>query len=372
MKFKHIDKNRKASTIKIIGKHIEHYRRMMIVVSSFMVAAALFFAIYWEFDEITSGVVDDYLYLGSHLLFLAVSILMIVMLVLNKYKKVSTKTLAIWIHVHAVLIVIWASLVCVLDLKIGLPPLIYFIACTAMAGLYVLEPIFFTTLIGLSLTSIIISQAVNNYSYFTGKFFIENIINTVIYIILIILIAFRHFRVTIREYEAKDKLEILTYNDELTGLLNERSYVIAVDKINEDIKNNKEEPFAVVLMDVNNLKATNDAHGHRYGCHLVVKCGHDLPTIFTSSKLFHIGGDEFVAIVYGEDLEKLGETIQKFDQNMVYSIITYEGVELIFSVARGYAIYQKGDKFQDVLQRADNEMYAHKKSIKEKYNFKGR
>ena len=57
---------------------------------------------------------------------------------------------------------------------------------------------------------------------------------------------------------------------------------------------------------------------------------------------------------------------------MTYSLIQYEGKELIFSVARGFTCYQEGDRYQDVLQRADNEMYTNKKAIKEKYNMKGR
>ena len=56
--------------------------------------------------------------------------------------------------------------------------------------------------------------------------------------------------------------------------------------------------------------------------------GHTLPTLFKASKLFHVGGDEFVAIVK-ENLEK---TMEKFDQAM----------------------------------------YENKKYLKEKYNMKGR
>ena len=125
-------------------------------------------------------------------------------------------------------------------------------------------------------------------------------------------------------------------------------------------------------MDVNNLKATNDAYGHRYGCSLVVRCGKTLPTLFKSSYLFHGVGDEFIAIVVGEDLVNFEETMKRFDEAMLYSLVEYEGKELIFSVARGYSISQENQKFKDVLQIADDEMYKNKKFLKEKYNMKGR
>ena len=158
----------------------------------------------------------------------------------------------------------------------------------------------------------------------------------------------------------------------ITGLLNERSYLASIEEINEGIASGKINQFAVILMDLNNLKATNDAYGHRFGCHLVVKAGKDLPSIFKSSKLFHIGGDEFLAIVMDEDYERFNQLIEEFDKAFRYSLIEYEGQQLIFSIARGYSSYQKGDKYKDVLQRADEMMYQNKAEIKSTYKMKSR
>ena len=57
---------------------------------------------------------------------------------------------------------------------------------------------------------------------------------------------------------------------------------------------------------------------------------------------------------------------------MLYSIVNYDGVDLIFSVARGYSIRKEGEHYKDVLQIADSEMYVNKKYLKEKYNMKDR
>ena len=193
-------------------------------------------------------------------------------------------------------------------------------------------------------------QGLHHYSFFSNEYLLENIFDVFMYVAIVIATAFRQFHITIKEFRYQEKLEHLTYFDELTGLLNERSYVNSVDQINEDIKNHKIENFAVVLMDVNNLKATNDAYGHRYGCHLVVRCGHTLPEVFKTSKLFHVGGDEFLAIVFGKDYENFEETTQNFAKTFDYSLIQYEGKELIFSVAHGYSLYQEGDRFQVLIQ----------------------
>ena len=367
-----VDRERKKSTFEIIGEHVEKYRISMIVVSIVVSLIALFFCIYWQFDENSGGALSDNLYLASHITFLILSQIMLIFLILNKYKKVSTKVLSIYTHIHSFLLISWATFVCVLDLDLGITPFIYLIAATVIAGLFILEPIFYTVCALASFLTILIFQIINRFTFFEGPYQFEHIAEMVIFVGITIFICFRHFNVTISEHKAKKRLEEMTYYDELTGLLNERSYVTITEQINENIKNEKEEPFAVILMDVNNLKATNDAYGHRYGCSLVVKCGHTLPELFTTSKLFHVGGDEFVAIVVDEDYENFDSLYNHFLEVMTYSLVEFEGVELIFSVASGYAKYEKGDRYQDVLQRADKMMYQNKAEIKAKYNMKGR
>ena len=71
------------SNMEIIGLHIEKYRIMMIVIASVIAAIALFFSIYWEFDENSAGTLVDNVYLASYITFLALSVLMVTFLVLN-------------------------------------------------------------------------------------------------------------------------------------------------------------------------------------------------------------------------------------------------------------------------------------------------
>ena len=77
-------------------------------------------------------------------------------------------------------------------------------------------------------------------------------------------------------------------------------------------------------------------------------------------------------MVLGEDFDNLEKLIEEFKKTFDYSLIEFDGHELIFSVAHGEAIYQKGDRFQDVLQRADKKMYQNKKELKEKYGMESR
>lgn len=377
MNVKRISDKEKLSFMSIVDNHVRKYRTIMIVFSILVAIASIGMIIYWNYDELSAGEVGDNIYMVAHVLFLASSLSMAIVLLLDKYSsKVKFKTLAYATHIYSFELIALSTVLCILDLSIGLSPFIYLLACVAVAGLFVTEPRFFIGMVVVSFLSILVSGIVFNYEFFSDKSSIEvlteDIINFSIFAVLVSLVCLRHYTVTTREHKAMEKLHILTYYDELTGLLNERSYLEEIERINKAISEGKEKGFAVVLMDVNNLKATNDAYGHRYGCSLVVRCGHTLPTIFFSSKIFHIGGDEFLAIVRGDDYADFVDTMRRYDSAMLYSIVQYEGVDLIFSVARGYSFYQEGDRYQDVLQRADKEMYINKKDLKEKYNMKGR
>ncbi len=165
---------------------------------------------------------------------------------------------------------------------------------------------------------------------------------------------------------SRNKYIKLSYTDRLTGLGNESSYLRKIEQIE---RKSKTAPirFAVVFLDVNGVKMTNDQYGHRYGCHLIVTTGQTLPSIFPTSDLYHIGGDEFVAIVKGEDLTYLNDRLLALDAALRYREIVYDGKELILSVAHGVSIYREGEKYSTVVQRADEDMYQNKRAIKMQY-----
>ena len=365
-------KDKIVRNMRIIGLHYEKYRLMMIIASSLVAAAALFFSIWWEFDPTTDGELIDNTYLAASLIFLGLSVLVIVFLILNKYRIIKTTALAVLIHIYTLLLVLWGTLVAVLDLSIGISPFIYIIVLTTIAGIFIVEPIFYAVLTTSSFAIIMLMEHLNRFVFFTNEYMVENIFNTFMFAVIIALTAFRHFNITIKEWTAQERLEKLSYIDELTGLLNERSYVNAVDGLNEHIKTGKAEKFAIVMMDLNNLKATNDAYGHRFGCHLVVECGHVLPTVFKTSKLFHVGGDEFIAIVMGPDLLHFDERMETFKKTLEFSYHEYDGVQLIFSVAHGESVHEEGEPYSATLQRADEAMYINKKWLKETHGMKGR
>ena len=356
----------------LLTKHIIRHRALMIIASTIISLIALLFVLFWQFDENDINTFVDYFYLFGNIFFLVISVGLTVALILSRFIKYKTNALAIIIHIYVLLLIAWGTIVCIFDLRIGLSPIFYLMIFTIVAGIFFVEPLFFCLIVITSAICTFVFTFKSSISFFSGSEGVENIISFTIYIVVILLIGAEHFGITINNYRIEKKLEHLTYFDDLTGLLNERSYLKEIEDVDKKLESNELKEFAVILMDLNNIKATNDTYGHRYGCHLIVRCGHTLPDYFKSSSLFHIGGDEFVAIVYGEDYQRLDEILKIFDDDLSYSKIEYEGHELIFSLAHGYAKYEVGMKYKDVLQKADDAMYNNKKLIKEKYGMKQR
>lgn len=166
--------------------------------------------------------------------------------------------------------------------------------------------------------------------------------------------------------ESNRRYRILSYTDMLTGLGNETLYVRTVDRL-ERLIHRGHATFAIAVMDVNGVKSTNDQYGHRYGCHLIVTAGKKLPEIFPHSRLFHIGGDEFVAILTGEDYRQIETRIEAFREALSCKTISFENTELTLSVAIGYAFHKEGESYSDTFQRADKQMYKNKRAMKDQY-----
>ena len=363
-----INKENKEKFIKIVGRYIEKYRYMLIGFAALIAAASLALSIYWEFDEVSFGIIWDYVYLGVHIGFLLISLLLILLLLLNKIKKISNYAAAIINHIYAFIIVALATVLCISDLSHGESPMLYITAIVTVAGLFVMDPKFFLLLISLTALAIGLYSIHEPYPFFSDNYAIETILISVAFLFAVFLICLHHYNIIKREYKAVTALEKLTYYDELTGLLNERSYMLAVDSIDEAKKIGKSKRFGILMMDLNNLKATNDLHGHHFGCYLIIKCGELLPKYFPTSRLFHVGGDEFIALVEGEDLEHFDKRLANFDSQMLCQEVEYEGKTIILSVARGYAVCEEGQKYQEAYQEADAKMYSFKQEMKKKYD----
>ena len=100
----------------------------------------------------------------------------------------------------------------------------------------------------------------------------------------------------------KAYLEKLSLTDSLTGLGNRNKYIAMLRKMNAD----ETRDFGVAFIDINGLKAANDAFGHDYGDQILVKIANILRDVFGDGA-FRTGGDEFIILCPGFSKEEFTE-----------------------------------------------------------------
>ena len=150
--------------------------------------------------------------------------------------------------------------------------------------------------------------------------------------------------------------------DPLTGVRNKHAFGQWEDEIDRRIREGKQEPFAVVVCDINNLKTANDLYGHKVGDTCIKNASARICGIFSHSPVFRVGGDEFMIILTGEDLlqrDKLMERINVLPRAL-------SKIRAGETVSAGMAVYDKDRhlSLMGVAEEADMAMYERKEFVK--------
>lgn len=171
-------------------------------------------------------------------------------------------------------------------------------------------------------------------------------------------------RLLITSKEETKKMEILANQDGLTGVKNKVSYLAEVNRINEMIKNGEYTNFAVVMIDLNYLKDTNDTYGHDTGDVALIKLAELICETFKFSPVYRVGGDEFVVISRSKDYLRVDKLVDELKKKTNKTIDVHDGENI--SAAVGFSTYnpQIDKTVDDVFKRADKAMYEHKRQLK--------
>lgn len=155
----------------------------------------------------------------------------------------------------------------------------------------------------------------------------------------------------------------LAFKDGLTGVKNKNCYNDYIQMLQQG--NVRE--YAVVTFDVNDLKAINDNYGHLAGDTLITAACTYICKTFSHSPVFRTGGDEFVAILEGEDYNDREKLLQKFEEGMSQNLLPVEPFSPIY-IAYGMAEFSNEfPTYEEVFEKADSKMYDKKKMMKQQY-----
>lgn len=160
------------------------------------------------------------------------------------------------------------------------------------------------------------------------------------------------------------RMYVIAHKDGLTKVGNTIAYAQYVENLQAKLETEKP-AFAVIMADLNFLKQINDSYGHDKGdLYLKLGCGL-ICDVFRHSPVFRIGGDEFAVMLLGRDYEDRDALLRQAKEEMTRTLNApkAEPWERL-SLALGMAVYSGDRSVQEVVARADKEMYREKERMK--------
>lgn len=161
--------------------------------------------------------------------------------------------------------------------------------------------------------------------------------------------------------EALAKANRFAFHDELTGLPNRR---LLQDHFDQAVTRavRQQSHVVLLLLDLNQFKGINDAHGHVAADRLLQQVAKRLMACIRSSDTAcRFGGDEFVVLL--TDIESREQAVAATSKIIAQLAVPYsiDCKPIRMTAAIGMAVYPiDGKRYDDLLQAADFTMYSNK------------
>ncbi|NTV14793.1 MAG: GGDEF domain-containing protein [Desulfobulbaceae bacterium] len=162
----------------------------------------------------------------------------------------------------------------------------------------------------------------------------------------------------------QQELKEMAIHDPLTGLKNRRFFDMYIPHEVERVNRSKES-LAVVVIDVNDFKNINDAHGHLAGDRILKDCADILHgSIRGTDLLFRFGGDEFLIVMSRAGEHEAEVVINRINQQLAAWNGSRNGQRSQLSFSIGYSLLTHTRELYEVMSEADLRMYEDKRRWK--------
>ncbi|QWB95921.1 bifunctional diguanylate cyclase/phosphodiesterase [Mycoplasmatota bacterium] len=164
----------------------------------------------------------------------------------------------------------------------------------------------------------------------------------------------------------ESKLYHMAYYDQLTGLSSKNFIKLKVD---EHIKNHKNEILGFAYIDIDNIKEINESKGHNAGDELIKLVAEDLKCDFGSPhEIGHVGGDEFILLLKGFKTKKELLHYVEIMSHKIRKTFTIENEEYYVTLSAGVTVYPNDAlNYQDIFKNADLALDLAKQHGKNRY-----
>jgi diguanylate cyclase len=183
-------------------------------------------------------------------------------------------------------------------------------------------------------------------SHETGTIFITILVTSAF--------AFAFSLITSRQ---RQQLLVLATKDPLTGAGNRRALEAKLTEVvNAFMRSNR--AASLVLIDLDHFKKVNDMYGHAVGDQILKRVTEIMNLrIRVTDSLYRIGGEEFVVVLEGADIEHAVRLAEQLRTLVVANELVPDHA---VTISLGVAELRKGENGNDWLHRADEALYRAK------------
>ena len=174
----------------------------------------------------------------------------------------------------------------------------------------------------------------------------------------------------ISRYKEADNLKSLVHIDDVTGLYNQRKFVIDIDYAMDEYEKMRKS-FSLIFVDIDHFKKVNDGHGHLVGSSLLKDVAKILKdTVRDGDLCYRYGGDEFVVLIPFSEYKEAQIVADRILENIkseTFTVQEGEGIgdasEFKLTVSIGIANFPNDARTKvDIINMADKMMYKAKQS----------
>lgn len=158
----------------------------------------------------------------------------------------------------------------------------------------------------------------------------------------------------------KDELHRQANTDMLTGLMNRRAFLDALERAEEG---------AVLMIDVDHFKMVNDKYGHAAGdAVLEAIAGHLKTNLRSDDIIARVGGEEFAVYLVGADSTEIDRIGARVCAGFtLYNETVPAPIKVTMSIGAAYAAMAPNR--DELFARADQALYEAKHSGRARLNF---
>jgi len=166
--------------------------------------------------------------------------------------------------------------------------------------------------------------------------------------------------------KAHAKMAEMSVVDELTKLHNRRYFIEALEGEFERA-NRYEAEMALVIMDLDYFKKTNDTYGHPAGDIVLSEIGKILKDHVRRNDIAcRYGGEEFAVILPNVSRDYIFAVYERFREMVSEHIFEYESNQMYITISLGIAFSNDAKSINDLLVHADQALYQAKETGRNK------